>query len=600
MATPPALDGTVDAALRLAVPLGHGPVLLTFGDSKIGAMLDNFVAHASAAGAPFVIGAVDGAAFDLFALKRTVAIYKTPLALDASYQIVGDNSHASKSWQKFAAMRVGEIARIVGLGFDVMQTDVDVVWLRNPAPYITCASDGGGAEVGDRAEVACGTLRAADVAVSSDNMSPKGDLRGGVAYAAGGTFNTGIVLLRATPAGKAFAAAWHAQVIARACGKGQTGNCQAGSCCTSDQQVFNKMVRDEAIPYPGLVAPRGGGRTVRVPRGNATLGALPLALFIHGHGYFVQSAHEQLRVAPYAVHATYSLDRHDGLAKAQRFREAGLWRADPPGFGDGRFLAYNSSASPELQRARDAFTARGESVHNVAVHLAALRSHAAELRDVLALGAKLGRTVVLPRWACHCDRLWSGSDDIFHFGCMYPGAQDGAFLPFVCPMDHVLSPAEWEQAGQPHRDAAFLEQLPPASIAEVRIADQGPPGATTALGGGALDPARPSLSAGLSDAEAARRLQPLSEVAVLRLSRGHGLLCGLEDPTEAAAVNARARKLLRPPSWCSTCFQPCATELKKWLDDTAIAAGADGPKRWCAHFEPPPPLPSAEQGCRSA
>ena len=31
-----------------------------------------------------VIGAVDGAAFDLFAPKRTVAIYKTPLALDAS------------------------------------------------------------------------------------------------------------------------------------------------------------------------------------------------------------------------------------------------------------------------------------------------------------------------------------------------------------------------------------------------------------------------------------------------------------------------------------------------------------------------------------
>jgi hypothetical protein len=85
---------------------------------------------------------------------------------------------------------------------------------------------------------------------------------------------------------------------------------------------------------------------------------------------------------------------------------------------------------------------------------------------------------------------------------------------------------------------------------------------------------------------------------VLRLSRGHGLLCGLDNPTEAAAVNERARKLLRPPSWCSTCFQPCATELKKWLDDTAIAAGADGPKRWCAHLEPPPPLPSAEQGCR--
>jgi len=562
-------------------------------------MLDNFVAHAGAAGAPFVIGAVDAAAFELFAAKQMVAIYKTPLAHETAYQMVGDNSHASNSWQRFAAMRIGEVARIVGLGFDVLHTDVDVVWLRNPAPYITCASDAGATEASDRAEVACDTLRMADVAVSSDNMSPKGDLRGGVAYAAGGTFNTGILLLRATPAGKAFAAAWHEQVIARACEKGQRGDCQHGRCCTSDQQVFNRMVRDEGLGYPGLAAPRGGGRTVRVPRGNATLGALPLALFVHGHGYFVQAAHKQLRVAPYAVHATYSLDRHDTLAKAQRFREAGLWRADPPTFSRGRYLAYNTSASPELQRSRDAFAARGESVHNVAVHLAALRSHVAELRDVLALGAKLGRTVVLPRWVCHCDRMWSGSDDIFHFGCMYPGAQDGAFLPFVCPMDHVLSPTDWQQEGLAHRDASFLDHLRRGSIAEVDVV--GAPTAAVlgaaALDAAALDAARPSLSVGLSDAEAARRLQPLSEVPVLRLSRAHGLLCGLDDPTEAAAVNERARRLLRPPSWCSTCFQPCATELKQWLDDTVIAAGADGPKRWCAHFEPPPPLLSAEQGC---
>ena len=51
--------------------------------------------------------------------------------------------------------------------------------------------------------------------------------------------------------------------------------------------------------------------------------------------------------------------------------------------------------------------------------------YVAELRDALALARALGRTLVLPRWACYCDRLWSGSDDIFHFGCMYPGSQVG-------------------------------------------------------------------------------------------------------------------------------------------------------------------------------
>ena len=46
-------------------------------------------------------------------------------------------------------------------------------------------------------------------------------------------------------------------------------------------------------------------------------GALPMALFMNGHGYFVGSSHVKLGVRPAAVHATYSLDRHDGPAKRQ-------------------------------------------------------------------------------------------------------------------------------------------------------------------------------------------------------------------------------------------------------------------------------------------
>ena len=42
---------------------------------------------------------------------------------------------------------------------------------------------------------------------------------------------------------------------------------------------------------------------------------------------------------PYAVHATYTLDDHEGLAKAQRFREGGLWRVDPDDYYEGTYLA---------------------------------------------------------------------------------------------------------------------------------------------------------------------------------------------------------------------------------------------------------------------
>ena len=611
-----ALDGSVEAALRVATSGSRSRVvLLTFGNSGVLPTLHNFISHATSVGAPFLIGAVDAPAFDQLTRSygARAAAYKTPLALEDGYRLDGSNAHSSSSWQRFAAMRTKEVARIVLLGYDVLHTDVDVAWLRNPVPYIACADGGGGGGGGGRSadahdeplpqSLGCEALRDADVAVSSDNMSPGDDARGGVGYAIGGTLNTGILLIRTTDAGKRFAQLWHETVVDRACpattsatcpqlckhgtcyGGACVGDCNQGRCCTSDQQVLNRMVRDETLPYPGLRIPRGSMRTVRASaKSNITLGALPLALFLHGHGYFVQRARllkakhgEVVPARPYAVHATYTLDDHDGLAKAQRFREGGLWRVDPPAFFTGRYLAYNASLpSPE----HDAIS-KGSRPSTIAAHITALPHYMSELRDAFALALALNRTLILPRWTCYCDRLWSGSDDIFHFGCMYPGAQDARFVPFVCPMDHVLSPKRWNDAGVPHRDAAFLDHHAfQNAIVDVSV------GESTAEHG---------LLRGISEVQAARQLWSLTDAPVLRLGSTHGLLCGLEGDTKH--FNDLAAKLLTPPPWCSTCFQPCKQELKTWLDDDAIAQGADGSNRWCARFKPPAPLPKAAMGC---
>ena len=50
-----------------------------------------------------------------------------------------------------------------------------------------------------------------------------------------------------------------------------------------------------------------------------------------------QRADLRLKVSPIAVHATYSLDNHDGIAKRQRFREAGLWKGDSEDYTEGRW-----------------------------------------------------------------------------------------------------------------------------------------------------------------------------------------------------------------------------------------------------------------------
>ena len=106
---------------------------------------------------------------------------------------------------------------------------------------------------------------------ASRNMSPGRDTEGRAGYSAGGTFNTGLLFIRASRRGIAFARSWHENVVRPARGS-------RFASLTSDQQVFNNMMRKER-EWPGIAAPRGAwvmdswGKPLR-------LGALPLPLFI--------------------------------------------------------------------------------------------------------------------------------------------------------------------------------------------------------------------------------------------------------------------------------------------------------------------------------
>jgi len=590
------LDGSLDAALKLAAPGGPGFLLVTFSNAALKDHLLNFVAHLRDAGAAYLIGAVDVETFEL--LKELSPVYKTPLAL-SGFALDGSNQHSSGSWKRFAGMRSGEVTRIVSMGYSVLHTDTDVVWLRNPMPYLMCTPAAAQGEFSPASRFPCEAILKADVAVSSDNMSPGRDTEAHAGYSAGGTFNTGILFFRGNAQGQLFAKTWSDNVNSPARGTRFAGD-------TSDQQVFNHMHRDPKY-WPGIKGVQGEHtmRTYYEEEGHVAarqgfrLGALPMALFQNGHGYFVASTHRRLGVAPMAVHATYSLDRHDGVAKRQRFRETGLWRSDPPSYYEGRFLAFNSTVSPRLQRAIDGFAASRKSANNIGIHAKALREHVAELRDALALARALKRTLVLPRWTCYCDRLWSPSDDIFHFGCMYPGAQDGDFLPFTCPMDHVLSPTDWEGAGVSYRDAAFLE----SSQMQTRAATAAAGGATGAATGTAavrvltraeydgLDAAAKgaALPTGVTTNQAKELLAAHAAAPVLRLSHVRGLLCGIDDDAEREAFARLAGSLLRVPAWGAKCFQPCASELAQWLSADEISAGGGGRGNFFTlHLKPPP------------
>ena len=229
-----ALDGSMEAALRLAVPAGAPRfVLLTFGNLGVKEHLLNFVAHARRARIPHVVGAVDVATFDLLA-SQGAPVYRTPLAAEG-FHLDGSNQHSSGSWKKFAGMRTGEVAKFVAGGTSVMHTDCDVVWLRDPTPYLMCeAGAAASGEFANGTRFPCAPLREADVAVSSDNMSPDRAAQLHASYAAGGTFNTGLLFIRPTPAGRRFASEWHRLVVSPPRGS-------RFSPLTSDQQVETAM-----------------------------------------------------------------------------------------------------------------------------------------------------------------------------------------------------------------------------------------------------------------------------------------------------------------------------------------------------------------------
>lgn len=439
---------SLPAALARAVPPSEPKmVLATFCNAAFKGMLLNFAAHLHNARIPHVIGAVDREAFELMQTARS------PTYLIDIGHVDGSSSHSGASWKKFAVTRTGEIAKIVALGYSVIMTDVDVLWLRDPRPYLhTCDPEA----VGALEAPSCTELRGADVLASSDNLSPGKNLKQGMGDAYWGTFNTGIVVIRATAAGVAFAAKWHAYISN---GPGEY------AALTSDQQVFNRLVR--AGPAPVDIQ---GKWTARRPE--LTLGTLPTMLFSNGHGYFVHRIERSYPGArPYAAHATYTYDGSSAQAKEQRFRDLGHWALpEPAETAAGKFLAIGAgdlaalSAGPN-QFVGGSFAGWGgggaiplKDELGLGKHLEMLRFQLRGLRDGLALAQALGRTLVLPHFTCYCDKVWAGHDNVFNFAHMYPGAHaDGNYMPFECPVDHVLQLSAWRKRGVAYRDARFAE-----------------------------------------------------------------------------------------------------------------------------------------------
>ena len=378
--------------------LGPGePLLLVFGGASVTDMLKNWVLHVqrvqNGAGLPYVVACMDDKLFGLAESEGFPAVLMSESA--------GGESQVSTRWKyyrmdpkAFLAMGILKVRffmEFMRAGFDVLCSDLDVIWLGDPRPWVLGSAN------------SSSLLGLADVVVSTDvthAASDKDDAMWGV----NGEMNTGMVLLRSTEGAMVFCRRWKARMeqemvkVARL-------NSGMVQWWTNDQTFFNEVVHSAptvhaaqlksskpdarefgarqlraASPSParlaqleralrqvtsahaagpaaarqmvetmrGLVFKRVGCRT-HEPGANAclqegqadqlvTITTFPYLHFASGHTYFTQSLQDRLGFTPVSVHTTFQFGDTPEFTwgKRNRLRERRLWLVDEESYYDRR------------------------------------------------------------------------------------------------------------------------------------------------------------------------------------------------------------------------------------------------------------------------
>ncbi|KAJ1396827.1 Tetratricopeptide-like helical domain superfamily [Sesbania bispinosa] len=353
-------------------------IVVTFGNYAFMDFILTWVKQLNDLGlSNYLVGAMDA--------KLLEALYwkGIPVFDMGSHMSTIDVGWGSPTFHKMGREKVILINSILPFGFELLMCDTDMVWLKNPLPYLARYPE-------------------ADVLTSSDQVVPTVvDDSLEIWQEAGAAYNIGIFHWRPTESAKKLAKEWKELLLADE--------------KIWDQNGFNDIVHRQLGPSvdedSGLVYAYDG---------NLKLGILPSSIFCSGHTYFVQAMYQQLRLEPYAVHTTFQFAGTEG--KRHRLREAMLFH-DPPEYYNppGGFLSFKPSIPKSLL-----LTGK----HTIESHFTLVNYQIKQIRTALAIASLLNRTLVMPPLWCRVDRLWFP----------HPGVLEGSMTrqPFLCPLDHVF------------------------------------------------------------------------------------------------------------------------------------------------------------------
>ncbi|GMH44239.1 hypothetical protein BSKO_12173 [Bryopsis sp. KO-2023] len=300
-----------------------------------------------------------------------------------------DFGWGTANFHKLGSVKVKEILMVLEMGVNVIFTDADAIWLRNPIPFWKENWE-------------------ADVLMSTDALSS--DLYiDGLLDDPSKHVGANIGILMFKPSAKYFVREWQKVLIEKE---------------IWDQEAFHVMKEEGQEILDRDV------HVFKAFNGTLSMGYLPIIQFCPGHVFFAQQLPKKSYIYPYAIHTTFQNFGTPG--KRHRFREWLLWD-DPPEYFDSPkgFLLFDLDIPDDLlENAAPKFPDKIW-LNDTVGHFALVNHQVIQIRKAFSIARVLNRILVMPE-------LWCGQDYIHY---PHPGVPSGVdmTLPFQCPMDHVFN-----------------------------------------------------------------------------------------------------------------------------------------------------------------
>ena len=202
--------------------------------------------------------------------------------------------------------------------------------------------------------------------------------------------------------------------------------------------------------------------------------------------------------------------------------------------------------------------------------------HLLSMRNALAVARILGRTLVVPRLPCHCDRYWFPILPM----CRSPGSE--LKRPFSCTLDQLVDVMRWEvDLKLSYRHAAYLEGPMDSALNWSRVAPDEPPASTAVQDFVQL----PRFS---TEADIKVFLGRYSATRVLELVNPAESFCAFDSRVANRRFDELIAKAL-PATWCCAKSGAIAFDLPSPLESSKRTGTA------CA-----PGVPSSYPGVKAA